>query len=117
MTGNDQGMTEDQTPMSREGTDRPSTSGFGHSLVIGLWSLVIPLVLSPPVARAHPIPRFEYDRNVTVEWRADAVHITYRVEIDLFTLLLTVGNPDNGFPVPKGQFGPKDAARAYVTRM
>ena len=32
-----------------------------------------------------------------VPWRVDAVYIQYRVEIDEFTLLTTVGKTDSGF--------------------
>jgi nickel/cobalt transporter (NicO) family protein len=85
-------------------------------MVVGHWSLVI-LLLVPWRAEAHPVPRSEYDRNVTVEWRPDAVHVLYRVEIDQYTLLQTVGNPANGFPLAKGRVGPKDVGDAYITRM
>src|SRR6478672_13306533 len=82
------------------------------SLVIGHWSLVILLSLSGR-SEAHPVPKSEYDRNVTVELRPDAVHVLYRVEIDQYTLLQTVGDPANGFPLAKGRVGPKDVGDAY----
>jgi nickel/cobalt transporter (NicO) family protein len=67
---------------------------------------------------AHPVPRSEYDRNVTVEWKADGVYVLYRVEIDEYTLLTTVGNPANGFPLdPNERIGRKDVAEAYIARM
>src|SRR5918995_7202223 len=71
MPPNDQGITKAQTPMSKR-RSCPSSFGFGPSLVIGHWSLVILLGLGPSEARAHPVPRSEYDRNVTVEWRRRA---------------------------------------------
>jgi ABC-type nickel/cobalt efflux system permease component RcnA len=72
-----------------------------------------------PHAHAHPIPRSEYDRNLTVTWRADGVHILYRLEIDEFTLLTTVGNPDSGFRLDpaKKRIGRKDIADAYIALM
>lgn len=85
--------------------------------------LALALVLSPhsslltPHCFGHPVPRSEYDRNLTVEWRPDAVHVLYRVEIDEYTLLTTVGNPANGFPLAKGKVGPKDVGEAYIARM
>jgi nickel/cobalt transporter (NicO) family protein len=68
---------------------------------------------------AHPVPRSEYDRNLTVEWRADGVYLLYRLEIDEYTLLTTVGNPANGFPLDpkKLRVGRKDVADAYIARM
>ncbi|MBO0696811.1 MAG: hypothetical protein J2P46_00315 [Zavarzinella sp.] len=54
---------------------------------------------------------------MTVEWRPEAVHILYRVEIDEYTLLTTVGNPANGFPLAKGRVGRKDVGDAYIARM
>jgi ABC-type nickel/cobalt efflux system permease component RcnA len=55
---------------------------------------------------------------VTVDWRADGVNVLYRVEIDEYTLLTTVGNPANGFPLPPGgRVGRKDVADAYIARM
>ena len=62
------------------------------------WPLLALLVILHsafwvPHLLAHPVPRGDYDRNVTVTWRADGVHILYRLEIDEYTLLTTVGNP------------------------
>src|SRR5262245_10960858 len=119
MPSNDQGMTKPQTPMTAGGRLAPSTLGFGHSLGFGIWSLVILLGSCPAVARSHPVPKSEYDRNVTVEWRADGVYLLYRLEIDEYTLLTTVGNPANGFPLDpkKPRVGRKDVADAYIARM
>ena len=92
----------------------PWSFGFGHSLVIGLWSLVI----APGLAEAHPVPRSEHDRNVTVTWRADGIFIKYRLEIDEYTLLTTVARwladqpGDTRTPI-----GPKEIADAYIARM
>ena len=87
-------------------------------------TLLIALFLAPHSSlltshcHAHPIPRSEYDRNVTVSWRVDAVYIQYRVEIDEFTLLTTVGRPDSGFKLDfTKRIGRKDVADAYVARM
>jgi len=71
-----------------------------------------------PHCHAHPVPRSEYDRNLTVEWKADGVYVLYRVEIDEYTLLTTVGNPANGFPLdPQKRIGRKDVGDAYIARM
>jgi len=69
-------------------------------------------------ASAHPVPRSEYDRNVTVEWKADAVYVLYRLEIDEYTLLTTVANSPDTFPLgPKKAVGRKQVAEAYIARM
>ena len=87
------------------------------SLVIGHWSLVILLAI-PSGSEAHPVPRSEYDRNITVTWCADGVYILYRLEIDEFTLLTTVGNPEGGFRLdPTKRIGRKEIADAYIARM
>ena len=80
--------------------------------------MVIPLGLGPSNAQAHPVPRSEYDRNITVEWRPDAVHVQYRLEIDEYTLLTTVANSPELFPLgaQKG-VGRKHIADAYMKRM
>jgi ABC-type nickel/cobalt efflux system permease component RcnA len=71
-----------------------------------------------PHLHAHPVPRGDYDRNLTVTWRTDGVHILYRLEIDQFTLLRTVGKPENGFPLdPNKRFGQKDVGDAYIAVM
>jgi ABC-type nickel/cobalt efflux system permease component RcnA len=67
---------------------------------------------------AHPVPRSEYDRNLTVEWKSDGIHVLYRLEIDQYTLLTTVGNPANGFELDsKKRVGPQSVADAYKARM
>lgn len=69
-------------------------------------------------AHAHQVPRAEYDRNVTVTVRADAVLIRYRLEVDEFTLLRLVGDPANRFPLdPNKRIGRQDMADAFVARM
>ena len=87
-----------------------------------LWSVVFLLlhhssfIVHP--CFAHPVPRSEYDRNISVTWRTDGVHVLYHLEIDEYTLLTTVGNPDNGFNLgPKKGLGRKDVADAYIARM
>jgi ABC-type nickel/cobalt efflux system permease component RcnA len=58
--------------------------------------VLLALVLVPysafrvPRCQAHPVPRSEHDRNVTVTWRPDGVHVLYRLEIDEYTLLTSV---------------------------
>ena len=101
---------------SEEPTTRIPAAGLRRLFALALV-VTAPCSLLPAPCLAHPIPRNEYDRNVTVEWRPDAVHVTYRVEIDQFTLLTVVGNPENGFPLPKGRLGPKDVGNAYIARM
>jgi len=100
----------------------PATSGHCHSR--GHWSLITAhcslalLLLAPAIGRAHQVPRSEYDRNVTIKVRTDGVIIVYRVELDEYTLLTTVGNPANGFPLkPDGKIGRKDIAEAFIARM
>ena len=103
-------MTDDQRDDT--GSDMNRRGRYGRC-----WSLVI-LLLLPSAAESHPVPRSETDRNVTVTWRPDGVHVLYRVEIDEYTLLTTVGNPANGFPLdPKKRVGRKDFADAYIARM
>jgi len=93
----------------------PWSLGSGHSLVIGIWSLVI---LAPSLAEGHPVPRSEHDRNVTVTWRTDGVFVKYRLEIDEYTLLTSVARwladqpGDTRKPI-----GPKEIAKAYIDRM
>src|SRR5262249_16600274 len=71
-----------------------------------------------PHSQAHPVPRSEYDRNITVEWKADGVYVTYRVEIDEYTLLTTVANPANGFPLyPQNRTAPQDVRAPYSLPM
>lgn len=104
--------------MSNGRPPRLRTLGLGHSSVIGLCSLVILLGLCPSVGSGHQVPRSEYDRNVTVKMRTDGVIVVYRVELDEYTLVTTVGNPLNGFPLkPTGKVGRKDVADAFLTRM
>ena len=117
MSANDQGMTKALTPMSRWRA-RPSSLEFGHSLVIGVWSLVILLGWDASRAQAHPVPRSEYDRNVTAEWRPDAVFVQYRVEIDEFTLVTIVARSPELFPLgPQKGVGRKQVADTYMARM
>src|SRR6478609_5072321 len=111
MLSNDQGMTNDQTPMTDGRAGGPWSFGFGHSLVIGLWSLAI----APGLAEAHPVPRSEHDRNVTVTWRADGIFIKYRLEIDEYTLLTSVAKWIADQPGDtRKPIGPKEIANAYI---
>ena len=68
-------------------------------------------------ATAHPVPREEYDRNITVEFRPDSVHIIYHVEFDSFTLFRDV-NGEAGFSLPnKGTLQARDYVEAFRARM
>src|SRR4051794_24249424 len=113
MHGNDQGMTKDQSQMTKERRFGIRSFGLGHSLVILL------LGLFPLAAQAHPVPRSDTDRNVTVTWRPDGVFVQYRVEIDEFTLLTSVAQWVNDLPgdPKKKPVGPKEVAQAYMARM
>src|SRR5438045_388237 len=85
----------------------------------GIWHFTfgILFLLLPTPANAHPVPRNELDRNVTVNWRADQVQVVYRLELDEYTLVTTV-NPDKGFPLdPKKGLGRQNLADAYIARM
>jgi len=96
-----------------------SKSWFGSAALFALLFAFSPhSSLLTPHCSAHPVPRSEYDRNVSVTWRTDGVHVVYHLEIDEYTLLTTVGNPDNGFNLgPKKGLGRKDVADAYIARM
>src|SRR4051794_34084081 len=89
--------------------------GLGAKALLGLLVFIIhhsSLIISN--CSAHPVPRGDYDRNLTVTWRTDGVHILYRLEIDQFTLLTTVADPKNGFPLdPVKRVGRDDVANAY----
>jgi ABC-type nickel/cobalt efflux system permease component RcnA len=93
--------------------------GRGRTILLALALFVTEYsVLSTQHCHAHPIPRSEYDRNITVTWHSDAVHVLYRVEIDEYTLLTTVGNPANGFPLNRDKrVGRKELGEAYLARM
>jgi nickel/cobalt transporter (NicO) family protein len=68
---------------------------------------------------AHPVPRSETDRNITVTWRPDGVFVQYRVEVDEYTLLTSVAQWVNDLPGDprKKPIGPKEVAQAYMARM
>jgi nickel/cobalt exporter len=69
-------------------------------------------------AYAHPVPRNEFDRNITVEINENGIDVLFRVEIDEFSLLLLVGDPENGFPLDfKRKFGRKEVGEAFLKRM
>jgi ABC-type nickel/cobalt efflux system permease component RcnA len=91
------------------------------------WTARVPLIgallilqsaIGNRQCHAHPVPRSEHDRNVTVNWRADGVFVKYRLEIDEYTLLTTVARwladqpGDTRKPI-----GPKEIADAYIARM
>ncbi len=74
--------------------------------------------LHTPQCFAHQVPRSEYDRNITVRLRSDGVWITYRLELDQYTLLKLVADPANGFPIrPNDLLTPKSIANAFLARM
>ena len=67
---------------------------------------------------AHPVPRSEYDRTITVELRPDEVVVRYTLDLDQYTLLATVAEPANGFPIdPNKTLTPRGTADAYIARM
>ncbi|HEX3149949.1 MAG TPA: hypothetical protein VHR66_17865, partial [Gemmataceae bacterium] len=72
-----------------------------------------------PQLNAHPVPKSETDRNVTVTWRPDGVYVQYRVEVDEFTLLTSVAQWVTDLPgdPKKKPVGPKEVAQAYSSRM
>lgn len=75
------------------------------------------LLATARTATAHPVPREEYDRNITVEFRPDSVHIIYHVEFDSFTLFRDV-NREAGFSLPnKGTLQLRDYLEAFRSRM
>src|ERR687890_408664 len=83
---NDEGMTKAEMSSDERRAPRFGIRSFGlrHS------SLVILLGLIATPAGAHPVPRGEHDRNVTVTWRPDGVFVQYRLEIDEYTLITSV---------------------------
>src|SRR5262249_9520670 len=105
------------TNMDRLTTNAPGGRHRVGSLVICRLASII-LLAFPFAAYAHPVPRSQYDRNLTIEWKADGVYVLYRVEIDQYTLLTTVGNPANGFSLdPSKRIGPQHVGDAYIDRM
>ena len=91
------------------------------------WTTRLPLLgllfilqsaIGIPQLSAHPVPRGEHDRNLTVTWRPDGVFVQYRLEIDEYTLLTGVAawladQPgDTRKPI-----GRKEIADAYMARM
>jgi ABC-type nickel/cobalt efflux system permease component RcnA len=96
---------------------RRGRAGLCSSFVIRHSSLLLLLLAASPSA-AHPVPRSEHDRNVTVTWRADGVFVLYRLEIDEYTLLTSVARwladqpGDTRKPI-----GRKEIAEAFIARM
>lgn len=101
---------------------QPATSGpcllRRHWSPITVYCSLAFLLLAPGVGQAHPVPRGEHDRNVTVTWRPDGVFVQYRLEVDEYTLLTGVAawladQPgDTRKPI-----GRKEIADAYIQRM
>src|SRR5215207_1677425 len=71
-----------------------------------------------PHLAAHPVPRVEHDRNVTVTWRPDGVFVQYRLEIDEYTLLTSVAAwlADQPGDTRK-TIGRREIADAFIKRM
>jgi ABC-type nickel/cobalt efflux system permease component RcnA len=87
------------------------------SLITVCWSSVL-VLLAPAPARAHPVPRSEHDRNVTVTWRPDGVFVQYRLEIDEYTLLTSVAKWIADQPGDtRKPIGRKEVADAYIARL
>lgn len=86
-------------------------------LLVGLVFILQSAIFNPQLA-AHPVPRGEHDRNVTVTWRPDGVFVQYRLEIDEYTLLTSTARwiadqpGDTRRPV-----GRRDIADAFIKRM
>ena len=79
---------------------------------------VVAWLLSTGVSSAHPVPKSEYDRNITVVVKADQVVVTYRLEIDPFTLFHDVGQNDSGFKLDQSRkLTLDDFARSFIERM
>lgn len=94
------------------GEDRtPGRRGYGAAALLALAFVFTPQCFG------HQVPRSEYDRNVTLKVRPDGVVVTYRLELDQFTLLALVGDPANGFLNPAAKLNPKNVSDAYVARM
>lgn len=92
------------------------------------WSarpiVLLALVLVPasairvPRCEAHPVPRGEHYRNVTVTWRPDGVFVQYRLEIDEYTLLTSTAAWVAGQPGDaRKPMGRRDIANAFIARM
>ena len=76
------------------------------------------LVLACSTALAHPVPQSDFDRAVLAEIRTDSVIVDYQLEIDEFTLLALVADPEYGvFLKPTGKIGRQDIANAFLRRL
>jgi nickel/cobalt transporter (NicO) family protein len=96
---------------------RRSQAGRHWSLITGFCLLAF-LSAPTPGAQAHPVPRSEHDRNVTVTWRPDGVFVKYRLEIDEYTLVTSVARWIADQPGDtRRPIGPKEIAHAYIDRM
>ena len=101
------------TPATRD----PDLVRRHWSLVTVYCSLAF-LLLAPRAGQAHPVPRGEHDRNVTVTWRPDGVFVQYRLEIDEYTLLTDVAGWIAGQPGDtRKPIGRKEIADAFIKRM
>jgi nickel/cobalt transporter (NicO) family protein len=67
-------------------------------------------------AQAHPVPKAEYDRNISVQLGPTSVEVTYRLEIDQLTLFQTVPKLDEKMDLTTLK-GPRDFAQAFLDRM
>ena len=90
--------------------------GRHWSLITVCCSLAF-LLLAAKAGQAHPVPRGEHDRNVTVTWRPDGVFVQYRLEVDEYTLLTSVAAWLADQPGHAPKIGRKEIADAFIKRM
>ncbi|WP_020476285.1 nickel/cobalt transporter [Zavarzinella formosa] len=87
---------------------------FFQSFIVALFGLVF---FASPVA-AHPVPESDFDRLIVAEVHSDLVVIDYQLEIDEFTLLALVADPEYGvYLKTTGKLGRQDIANAFLKRL
>lgn len=85
-------------------------------LSTGLALLWLSFVISP--AFAHPVPESDFDRAIVAEVRTDSVIIEYTLEINEFTLLNLVADPEyRVYLRPTGKLSRQDIADALLKRL
>jgi ABC-type nickel/cobalt efflux system permease component RcnA len=90
----------------------PVTFKLLHSLLLLVGAIA--WLVAAGTTFAHPIPRAEYDRNISVVVKLDIVEVTYRLELDPFTFFFDVSQLIKPDPSRKTL---DDNARAYIERM
>lgn len=67
---------------------------------------------------AHPVPESDFDRAIVAEVYRDCVIVDYTLEINEFTLLKLVADPDYRVSLkPTGQLNRQDIADAFLRRL